>query len=110
MTSAPPARLVDALTGKKAPTAFFKALSEADEYVASLDANTRDSDDAAATIGELLHENACLRARLDELEDGGLQQQVAELGRALLAAQADRDRALLEAHVWRGRAQCGVKS
>lgn len=37
MTAAPPMRLVDALTGTKAPTALFKALSEADEFVKDLD-------------------------------------------------------------------------
>jgi hypothetical protein len=33
MTSAPHIRSVDALSGQRAPTAFFRALSEADEFV-----------------------------------------------------------------------------
>ena len=53
-TTAPRARLVDALTGTKAPAKFFEALSEADETVAELT--------------DLAEENARLRHRVDELD------------------------------------------
>lgn len=68
---APPARRVNMLTGHKAPDKFFGALSEADEFIRQLDRGTvaqADADDAAETIGELLHERDGLLCRVQELE------------------------------------------
>lgn len=74
-TSAPRARPVDALTGSKAPTKFFQALSEADEHVAlaaELEAVRDDRDEARVRAQELWvqvcdqsAELNALRAQLD---------------------------------------------
>jgi hypothetical protein len=62
---APRARLVDALSGDVAPTAYFKALSEADSLCAELDTlrelQTRNQ--------ELAAENADLAERLRDLDE-----------------------------------------
>lgn len=74
-TSAPRARIVDALSGKRAPTRFFQALSEADEHVvlaAELEA-VRDERDEALVRAQELWAQVCdqsgelnaLRAQLD---------------------------------------------
>ena len=56
--TAPKFRSVCQLTGEKAePTAFFRALSEADEFCSEL-----------AELERLREENAALRARVTELE------------------------------------------
>lgn len=109
--SAPPTRRVDMLTGRKAPDVFFKALSEADDFIRQLDRGTlaqADADDAAETIGELLHERDGLACRLDELTEelddvrGLLRMKVnecADLARKLELMTAERDN-------WRAAAQC----
>ena len=56
-TNAPRSRMVDALSGEKAPGAFFKALSEADDFI-------RQHDGLAAELDEL----HSLRTRVAELE------------------------------------------
>jgi hypothetical protein len=69
--TAPPARRVDMLNGHKAPDKYFQALSEADEFIRQLDRGTvaqADADDAAETIGGLLHERDGLACRVQELE------------------------------------------
>jgi uncharacterized coiled-coil DUF342 family protein len=74
-TSAPRARLVDALSGTKAPSKFFQALSEADKHVAlaaELEA-VRDERDEALVRADELWQTVCdqsvelnaLRAQLD---------------------------------------------
>lgn len=74
-TSAPRARIVDALTGSRAPTKFFQALSEADEHIAlaaELEA-VRDERDEARVRAQELWAQVCdqsaelnaLRAQLD---------------------------------------------
>lgn len=55
---APQARLVDALSGEKAPNAYFKALSEADNLCAELD-----------TLRELQTRNQELAAERDDLAE-----------------------------------------
>ena len=77
--SAPPARLVDALTGEKAPDEFFDALAELDELhalrtrVAELEGALKlanaDADDMAETIGELIRERDNLASDLADLRE-----------------------------------------
>ena len=83
-TSAPRVRAVDMLTGTKAPTKFFRALSEADHFCRELDEVNElrvrvqeleeaerlakaDADDAAETIGLLIAERDRLARELAEL-------------------------------------------
>lgn len=84
---APPARLVDALSGAKAPAKFFEAMADADAICADLDelcelrarvgeleASERlaraDADDAAETIGLLIAERDDLAERLVNANEG----------------------------------------
>lgn len=59
-TSAPRARLVDALSGEKAPDRFFKALSEADNFVREIDSLR----ELQCRIAELEAENRELKQQL----------------------------------------------
>lgn len=73
--SAPATRRIDALTGAKAPEAFFRSLSEADEFC-------REN----AEVTRLRIENQQLRDSVNEI--GCLLQ---ETQRALAEARAERD-------------------
>jgi hypothetical protein len=94
--SAPPARLVDALTGEKAPDEFIDALAELDELhalrtrVAELEGALKlanaDADDMAETIGQLIRENADLTSDLADSREAR-QHMLLELARA----QRERD-------------------
>lgn len=58
MTSAPRVRTVDALSGAKSEAgAFFRALSEADNFVREV-----------ASADLIREENSALKARIDELQ------------------------------------------
>ena len=56
-TSAPRVRTVDAFTGARPPTTFFRALSEADSFC-----------ERAESVDGLRAENAALRERLADVE------------------------------------------
>lgn len=73
---APPARLVNALDGKKAPKKYFDALSEADNFVAERDDLAEENarlrhrvDELDGIAGVLLEEKAALKAERDELAE-----------------------------------------
>lgn len=105
--TAPVFRSLDQLTGgERAISPVGKILDTADEIAdqaTQLTFARADADDAAETIGLLLHENALLRCRLEELE-AALADAVFwrdHYHRAADALAAERD-------TWRARAQCGT--
>lgn len=65
MTSAPRARIVDALSGQKAPARFFQALSEADNLCAELDTLR----ELQTRVDELAAERDDLAERLHDLDE-----------------------------------------
>jgi chromosome segregation ATPase len=99
-TSAPLVRTVDALTGQVAPTKYFQALSEADDYCKELDGLR----ELQTRLAEVESENTDLSERLLDLQEA----HATTLG---LLAQARREIARIksERDTLRAQVSAGVR-